>query len=808
MSDARFVRVALPLPIAEPYRYLVPAALADRAVPGMRVVVPVRQQEMVGVIVGGDAPPPPGEARALLAVVDDVPSLDTAMQDLAVRAARHVGAPLGMMLRAMLPSPLWGRTNVQMRLTATGERARVGGTAGSLLAWLQQAGSPRTTTAAQRALKRPMWDAADRLRRLDLLALDLVPIDVRAGVKTARMAVLAGDPIPLLERDRLFGRSVAQRTLYEALEGSGGRQSVSALLDRAGTTAGPLSRLVKAGMVRIEEVVSTRDPFGDLPSSPPPTTMLPDQQRALEQIDRLPPGGEALLFGVTGSGKTAVYLERMKAVLAAGGGAILLVPEIALTPQTVARVRGVFGDQVAVLHSGLTDNERADAWRLLRGGERRVAVGARSAIFAPVQHLGLIVLDEEHESTYKNGETPRYHARDIARMRAQGEGASVVYGSATPSLESWARCVSGEVVRIDLPSRVADRPMPPVELVDLRTEPLAVHGAVPWTERLDDAVATALGRREQVLLLLNRRGWSTFLQCRQCGAAIGCPACSIALTVHHGPEHLRCHYCNHRQGIPTACPSCQGETIARRGAGTQQLERLVAERFPNARVARMDVDTTGARWSHHHILEQVESHRVDILLGTQMIAKGIDIPNVTLVGVVDADTALHLPDFRSAERTFQLVAQVAGRAGRGAKGGRVIVQTRQPEHPALQYAARHDAEGFLSQELENRRVPPYPPTMALARVIVTGADPESVEQAATAFREWSESVIAKAEAGLVVLGPAPCPIERIRDEVRMHLLVRGDERALSTWVRTVGPRLGTRRGDVRFTLDRDPVSLL
>ncbi|HET9064663.1 MAG TPA: primosomal protein N' [Gemmatimonadales bacterium] len=808
MSGARFARVALPLPVAEPYRYAVPATFADRVRPGMRVVVPVRHQEMVGIVTGLDDTPPPGTARELLAVPDDTPALSAPLLALADEAARHVGAPPGLMLRAMLPGPLWGRTTVHLVLTEAGRAAHVGGTAGDLLQWLQRRTGAATVRSSTRVLKRPTWEVADRLRRLGFLSLETVPVDVRGGAKTDRVATLTGEPLTLRERDQRFARAPAQRALYEALELAGGRQSVAALLARANVSAGPLTRLAADGLVRLDQVESIRDPFADLPVVAPPTTLLPDQQAALTRLAAMPPGGEALLFGVTGSGKTAVYLERVRHVLEVGGGAILLVPEIALTPQTVARVRGAFGDQVAVLHSGLSDNERADAWRQLHQGDRMVAVGARSAIFAPVQRLGIIVLDEEHETTYKNGETPRYHARDIARMRGALEGATVVLGSATPSVETWARAEAGTVVRIDLPTRVAARPMPPVELIDLRHEPLVHVGAVPWTERLDDAVARTLARGEQVLLLLNRRGWATFIQCASCGEVVECPACSIALTLHHGPEHLRCHYCNHSTSVPARCPSCRGETIAHRGAGTQQLERLVAERFPTARLARMDVDTTGARWAHHRILGRVGAGEVDILLGTQMIAKGIDFPNVTLVGVVDADTALHLPDFRSSERTFQLIAQVAGRAGRGPKGGRVLVQTRQPEHPALQFAAQHDAAGFLAMELANREVPPYPPTLALARVIASGPDVEEVSRGITAFREWSEAAIARSEAGLVVLGPAPCPIERIRGEHRMHLLVRGDVHALGAWVRTVGPRLGARRGTVRFTLDRDPVSLL
>src|SRR4030095_5088164 len=369
--------------------------------------------------------------------------------------------------------------------------------------------------------------------------------------------------------------------------------------------------------------------------------------------------------------------------MAEGRGAIILVPEIGLTPQTVSRVRGVFGNDVAVLHSGLAGGQRADAWRALRSGMKRVAVGARSALLAPGRNLGVIVIDEEHEASYKNGEAPRYHARDVAMVRARLEDATFILGSATPSPESMGR-VGPRLTLVRLPERVGARPLPEVELVDLRSAPrLAIAGAVPWSERLDLAVAAALDRNEQVLLLLNRRGFASFLQCPACGEVEGCPRCSIALTVHRSPNRLRCHYCGHEEPIPAGCRKCGHAVEQRRGIGTHQVDRFLAERFPAARLARMDLDTTSTKWSHHRILETFGRGDADILLGTQMIAKGLDFPNVTLVGVVDADTGLHLPDFRAAERTFQLLAQVAGRAGRGPKGGRVVVQTRHPTHHAL-----------------------------------------------------------------------------------------------------------------------------
>ncbi len=674
--------------------------------------------------------------------------------------------------------------------------------------WLSDRGGRAPMRTAARAMKRPLWDVVDRLQRVGIVALDVLRPDTSGGIATVRVAALSGDPLSLIERASRFRRAPKQRLLYELLEVRGGRAVVADLLAAAGVTEAPLKALATGGLVQLGLAETTRDPFANLPHSPPPPHMTTDQRDALTWLEAVPPGESALLFGVTGSGKTLVYLERIRELIAAGRGAIILVPEIALTPQTVSRVRAVFGDDVAVLHSALSDGERADAWRALRRGERRVAVGARSAVFAPVQNLGVIVLDEEHETSYKNGETPRYHARTVAAMRARLEGATLILGSATPSLESWAGLAHrGRIVR--LPERIAARPMPPVDVIDLRVAP-QVRGVsgLPWSQQLDDGITAALARHEQVLLLLNRRGWAAFVQCRDCGEVVNCPRCSISLTVHRQPAELRCHYCDHRQAIPARCPVCGGEAARPLGAGTQQLEELAAARFPEARLARMDLDTTSGKWAHHRILDRVERGDVDILLGTQMIAKGIDFPNVTLVGVVDADTALHLPDFRASERTFQLIAQVAGRTGRGPKGGRVLVQTRQPTHPALEFAARHDAEGFLEAELIARQSPPYPPHVAIANIIISGPDRATVSRRALEVAEWCGRVVAHNALPLSVLGPAPCPIARIKDRWRDHLILKGPPQELGRWVRAAAPQLAAGRGDVRVAVDRDPVSLL
>ncbi len=796
--------VALPLPLAQPYTYRIPETLADRIVPGARVVVPVRQRELIGIVTALTPEAPEQSARDILSAPDPEPALPESLLETARWISGYYGAPLGLTLRAMLPAAMWGSSQVVVELEAG---APGGGVAGEIVAYLERKGGEAPVATIARALKRPVWDAVNRLARVGGVRLRVETPETDAAVVTEKLVRLAEVVPTLLEREASLRRSPAQRSVLEALEELGGSAPLRHLVEQLGLSRAGVDGLVKRGLARVEEVEAPRDPFRDLAVTAPPPVPNLAQFAAIAAIDAAPSGDGVLLFGVTGSGKTLVYLEAIRHALAAGRGAILLVPEIALTPQTVSRVRGVFGEEVAVLHSGLSDGERADAWRMLRRGERRVAVGARSAIFAPVRDLGVIVVDEEHESSYKNGESPRYHARDVAMVRARLEGARLVLGSATPSPESMHR-VGPRLARIGLPERAGTRPLPPVDLVDLRVaERLPEAGALPWSLQLDREVLAALARSEQVLLLLNRRGYAATLQCQACGAVRQCDRCSIALTVHQSPPGLRCHYCGRDEPIPAACLECGGAVQRMRGVGTQQLERFLASRFPAARLARMDLDTTSAKWSHQAILDRVGRGDVDILLGTQMIAKGLDFPNVTLVGVIDADTGLHLPDFRAAERTFQLIAQVAGRAGRGPKGGRVIVQTRNPDHYALTAAAQHDTEGFLRAELAQRQSPPYPPMASLVNLVVSGEDEIGVADAAAALASWCGGLVASQRLAVDVLGPAPCALARIKLRWRWHVALRGESEQLGRIVRYAAGRLPEPRG-VRVIIDRDPVSLL
>lgn len=798
--------VALPLPSPHPYRYRIPPALADRVRRGARVVVPVRGSEMVGVVLEcGDEPAL--DLKPVYAAPDAEPLLPEPLLSLAQWVARYYAAPIGLALRAALPAALWGRSRLVAELRVPG--ADVGGASRDLIAELERARGRATAAALAKKLRRPVWDTLQRLARAGVVALEVEPPELGPAAGRQRTVLLTRSLPSLLERERVFGRAARQRAAYEAIDALGGEAELAHLTGQLGLGSAVLRALVRRGVARFSEREALRDPFRGV-AVPSPVGLTDAQREAVRALNGLGAGQTGLLFGVTGSGKTVVYLEALRDAVARERGAIVLVPEIALTPQTVARVRGVFGDAVAVLHSGLSDPERADAWRALALGRRRVAVGARSAVFAPVRDLAAIVVDEEHDASYKHGELPRYHARDVAARRARLERARLILGSATPSLEVWA--VRERVRLVRLPERVSAPRLPAVRLVDLRSAPrVAESGPVPWSEALDVAVAERLGRGEQVMLLLNRRGFAHYLQCPACGLVTACPACSIALTVHRAPDALRCHYCGHQEPVPAGCVRCGHATQRMRGVGTQTLERWLYERFPRARLARMDADTTSTKWSHRHLLEAFGRRELDLLFGTQMIAKGLDFPDVTLVGVVDADTGLHVPDFRAAERTFQLVAQVAGRAGRGSRGGEVLVQTRSPDHPALRAAAAHDYERFAAQELDSRRSPPYPPHVALANAVVSGTREPDVARGAGEVAEWLRGLVAARQAPVEVVGPAPAPLARIQRRWRWHLVLRSRDRQwVGRLVRYAARRAphAARRGRVRVVFDRDPVSLL
>jgi primosomal protein N' (replication factor Y) len=643
-------------------------------------------------------------------------------------------------------------------------------------------------------------------------------------LRTRQVVALTRELTSLQERDNVFKRASRQRELYEYLESVAGRAEVAHLSERLGISRSVVQGLVDKGVaeINVEEIAS--HPFADLPA-PPEVTHAPTAAQAaaisrlLDSLDQRPPS-VFVLKGVTGSGKTLVYIEVLRELIARRGqGAIVLVPEISLTPQTLSRFRAAFGDDVVLLHSALSDGERYAAWQALRSGEKRIAIGARSAVFAPVKRLGAIIIDEEHEGSYKQSDpAPRYHAREVAVMRARRAGALCLLGSATPSLESWWQTESGKWQRLDLPERIGARPLPTIHTVDLRSAMKTrgreangrPSGPVVLSPDLKTALEDRLARGEQAILLLNRRGYSNFAQCLECGTVRTCWQCNVSLTQHRRPPRLVCHHCSHQEPLPEACPECSAPGLRQRGVGTEQVERVLEETFPDARLARMDVDTTSGKWSHHEILERVGRRHVDILLGTQMIAKGLDFPHVTLVGVINADVGLNLPDFRASERTFQLLTQVAGRAGRGEAGGEVIVQTALPGHYAIQYALDHDFDGFAERELEERREPAYPPHTRLANLVISGRGELHVQQAAEAAVSWLQGLLdARRIVGIDLLGPAPCPIDRIRGRWRWHLLLKSRKpEPLGRLLGYFARRFESPSAQLRVEIDRDPVSLL
>jgi primosomal protein N' (replication factor Y) len=752
--STQFVEVALPVPLFQTFTYALTREYSNPACIGTRVLVPFRQRKMIGVIVGTNVPAPKrGTPKGVLDIPDPDPAVSPTMLDLCRWMAEYYVVPLGIVVRSVLPVLLTGASN---------------------------------------------------------------PTPIR---KTHRIVRIREDIPSLLQRDKAFARAHQQRAVFELLESLGGVSTVEHLREQLGISPSVLKGLEKRALIVIETEEVDRDPFVNRARRPEhrhiPTSA---QAEAIARMEQASPGDVFLLHGITGSGKTLVYIELLRTIVhERNQTAIVLVPEIALTPQTVDRFRSVFGDSVAVLHSALSDGERYDAWLSLKRGDKRIAVGARSAIFAPLQNIGAIIVDEEHESSYKQGENPRYHARETAIMRAKYEGAIVVLGSATPSLESWTNATSGKYTLLTLPDRAGGAKLPSVEVVDLRRSLRDTSiGYEDYrrviTDALDDALENNLQKGEQSILLLNRRGYSAFIQCESCGNVATCPNCSITLTYHRSPERLVCHYCMHKEQPERTCQRCGGLTLQQRGMGTQQVERLLCERFPSARIARMDIDTTTGKWAHADILDRVGRGEIDILLGTQMIAKGLDFPNVTLVGVVDADVGINLPDFRASERCFQLLSQVAGRAGRGPKGGRVLIQTRVPAHHAVKYALTHDYGAFVKEELAGRMTPVYPPHNRIATIVFSGLNEQATAQLAIEGTTWLRRLIeSRNTPGLTVIGPAPCPIERIKTRWRWHTVIKADHPPELTRVaryfmeRFTPPKTANH---LRITFDRDPVSLL
>jgi primosomal protein N' (replication factor Y) (superfamily II helicase) len=785
-----FCDVVLPVPLDRAFTYKLKAE--DDPPVGGRVVVPFRQEKLIGVVTRLHDDAPPVEARLIESVLDQVPILNPELMELAAWIAQYYLAPLGEVLRSMLPLMAEVRRSVSYRISETGqtilfEGAQQGSSRRSRLTADDQnieytvlnylsdgqpakSGTLRTATGATAELLTNM------LRKKWLLReTEAAPRDARRMV---RFAVLVADARPPKLNEN-------QLAILAELAGAGGSLPIP-VLRRLQIPSTTLQTLVKRGLVSIEE----RPAAFHLSAAAGPQTqhvLNPEQQVALEKITAALDSekfGALLLHGVTGSGKTAVYLAAMQRARLAGRSAILLVPEIGLTPAMAAQLHGTFGDSVALLHSALTPDERAEQWYRIRRGEARIVVGTRSAIFAPAENLGLIIVDEEHDLSYKQEEIPRYHARDVAVIRAKIVGATVVLGSATPSLESWRNADTGKYALIEMKERVNHRPLPVVDLVDMRLEFQETGQESIFSRVLLERAKAAIDRGEQAIILLNRRGYSFAVLCRACGEKMQCENCAIALT-HHKPilpgetvaspagQRLKCHYCGYVKTVPKRCPKCESEHLFYLGAGSQQGEERLQELFPHARIGRMDRDTVRNRFDMEHLLARLHSGEINLLVGTQMIAKGHDIHGVTFVGVVGADHALGLPDFRAAERVFQLLTQVSGRAGRGELPGNVLVQSYYPEHYAIQCAAAHDFRTFVKKEMQYRKWMHYPPHAVLANIIVQSP---RLEEAAGWATSLGKCFAAMPLDQVRVLGPASAPIVRIKRIYRFHLLLKAAQR--------------------------------
>jgi primosomal protein N' (replication factor Y) len=779
-----FCDVALPVPLDSAFTYRIPDGMIP--VVGGRVLVPFRQQRMSGVVTElHDRKPRANDkdvqTKNLISVLDPVPVLDDQLMRLGKWIADYYLAPIGEVLRTMLPLSAEFKRAIGYRITEQGELAlHSAGLSGSSA---RSRKTPEDQLAEFRVLDRLAEQEiikeetlrasthvsksllAGMIRKKLIVREDLS--DVRDAVRTVKAAVLKTAEGKLNSN---------QRTLIDTLAAAGGQVTVETLqkLEVPRTT---LATLVKRGMVEIIEEPA-ESTISRLKARPSPFDFQFNgpQQKALHRImDNARTGNFSgmLLHGVTGSGKTAVYLAAMQAVLNDGRSAILLVPEIGLTPAVAADLHQVFGDEVAILHSGLSDQERAEQWHRIKRGDARVVVGTRSAVFAPVSDLALIIVDEEQDSSYKQEETPRYHARDVAVMRAKMASAAVVLGSATPSLESYYNAKNNKYTLLELPDRVERRPMPEIEIVDMRQEFQETGTEQVISRTLAAEIKDRLERKEQVMVLLNRRGYSPVVLCRACGKTLECKNCAIALTHHKRSRRMECHYCGYTAPVPKACVHCGSEYVYFLGTGSEKLEELLHGMFPQARIGRLDRDTVRGRDDFERALNALDEGELDLLVGTQMIAKGHDIHGVTLVGVVGADAALGFPDFRAAERTFQLLTQVAGRAGRGQTPGKVVLQTYFPDHYAVQYAAQHDFAGFYEKELRFRSWMHYPPYSALANVLIRSDKLDEALEWSGILGKWFEET---RHEGIRVLGPAAAPIVRLKRDYRYHFVVKSASR--------------------------------
>ncbi len=812
-----YVRVAVPVHVHSTFIYRIPPQLTARAQPGSRIVVPLGRKVVTGYIVelleSGLDSATHAEIKDAADILDELPIVPPELLELTRWVSDYYLAPWGELIKATLPP---GITPAIERFVSLIDRGRdevnTLETSGDspkdkLMRLLAETGEVRVASLSDQIEPAQLVKALKELETDGVVHITHRPAGGNVKQKTERRVRLM--PTPADDQGRKL--TATQTRVLEVLRGYDSL-SIPELLQTSGAGLSSVNTLAKRNLVEVFEETLRRDPLAGAPTERPQDYTLTERQKQVLKEITAPLEARRyeafLLHGVTGSGKTEVYIRAMRSALSLGRSALMLVPEIALTPVFSRRLRTHFGDQVAIFHSSLSRGERFDEWTRVRNGDARVVIGTRSAVFAPVHDLGIVIVDEEHEPTYRQQDSPHYNARDTAIVRAQKESAVVILGSATPSLESFHNAKTGKFKYLEMPERLGNRPLAVAKTIDMR-EVFRIHEKPRiFSDELLQAIEETHKRGEQSIILLNRRGYSSFVLCRSCGESIQCRNCDVTLTYHRNDRVIVCHYCNHREPSPSQCPSCEGKFIYYVGEGTQQIEEKLTKLFPTLRLARIDRDTTTRRGAVDKYLVDFTAGKIDLLVGTQILAKGHDFPNVTLVGVVSVDAGLALPDFRAAERTFQLLTQVAGRAGRGDRPGKVLIQTYHPYHYALRFASSQDYSGFYQEEIRHRENHTYPPFVSLASLLVHGKQLDKVRSDATEVRRALDA--ANQERAVRVLGPAPAPLSRLKGEFRMQLLVKSrSRRPLRAVIDAAMKTMADRGVQMRsINIEIDPVSVM
>lgn len=816
MAPPRYVHVALPLPLDQVFTYQIPDSLSDHVQPGMRVVVPFQNQFQTGYTVSLEDECDLEKIRELEAVLDESPIIRPDMMTLCAWIAQYYCCSLGEALHSTVPAGLSVRTSKEyVLLTDNLGAGRYTDSQRGLIALLHSNGTMSDSAIKQASDSTTLKKDLQSLVRRNLVQSNTVIHEERITVQYDTWLTLVPESyLSAAQLVALQRKASKQAAVYLEIVRRGGEVLANEVYQKHGASSATARTMEQKGLIRIEQREYYRDPlFNTLPAQSEKFTLNEEQQHAFDTMTQQISDEQFatyLLQGITGSGKTEIYLQVMEFALAKGRSAIMLVPEISLTPQTVGRLMARFDKHIAVLHSGLSAGERFDEWRRVQRGEVQIVVGARSAVFAPLPNLGLIVVDEEHDTSYKQTDTPRYHARDVAIVRAQTNNAVCILGSATPSVESYQNSEIGKSIRIVLSQRATSGSLPEVEIVDMRTESAEEGGEMVLSRRLESALLERLQNREQSILLLNRRGHSPFVLCPQCGWSAECNQCNVTLTYHAKGQYMACHYCDARHDVPVVCGQCHFNPLIYLGAGTQKIEDYLHSSFPDARIARMDRDTTSTKGAHAEILGRFSKREIDILVGTQMIAKGHDYPAVTLVGVINADTGLTLPDFRAAETGFQLLTQVAGRAGRGDKPGQVIIQTYRPKHFAIVHAAQHDYAGFFANEIQYRESASYPPFRRMMNLAIECEDLLEAERSISQLHRLVRNQIdSLGFTGVELLGPAPATIHRIRNRYRWNLgVLSKSSKRLNALARGVREEFNeSSPANVLLKIDLDPYGM-